>query len=229
MSLFRDDELLETVCSSALNQVDFNALLGGRVADAAIFSGVAGDDTEAYALIAGNAARVINVKEVRALPIRVDYKSPETLGSDRVAAAVGAADAFPGRNVLVVDAGSALTIDLVTEDGAFVGGRISPGMTMRFRALHRFTGRLPMVTAYGDVPTEGYDTKSSIRAGVVRGIAGEISSAVKHYGEVLPGLVALMTGGDASFLSGYVNENITVDENLLVKGLNRILLYNEDI
>ena len=152
VSLFRDNELLETVCSSALNQVDFSVLLGGRVADAAIFSGVAGDDSEAYGLLADKAARIVNVKEVKALPIRVDYKSPETLGSDRIATAVGAADAFPGRNVLVVDAGSALTIDLVTGDGAFVGGRISPGMMMRFRALHQLTGRLPMATADGDIP-----------------------------------------------------------------------------
>ena len=229
VALFRGDELLTAVAAPSLAEVDFTHLLAGVTPSAAIFSGVAGDDNEPSRLLHGIVDTVLNVKNVSRLPIRIGYRSPQSLGTDRVAAAVAAATLFPDSDVLIVDAGSALTIDVLTADGTFLGGRISPGMMMRFRALHLFSGRLPMIQATGDVPAIGYDTQTSIRTGVVMGRAGKISQAADYYRDTYHSLRVAATGGDARLLARWLPSEVVVDEHLLAKGLNRILLYNENI
>jgi type III pantothenate kinase len=157
------------------------------------------------------------------LPIRIGYETPETLGKDRIAAVAGAAAAFQGRNIVVVDAGTALTIDLLTDKGLFVGGNISPGMRMRFSALHQQTFSLPEIESSEEVPLIGKNTREAILAGVVNGLIYEIDNSINSLKNKYNDLLVIMTGGDARYLSGRLKNTIFVEENLVLSGLNAIL------
>jgi len=160
------------------------------------------------------------------IPIDNRYTSKSTLGYDRIAAAVGANGIFPGRNLLVIDAGTAITIDLVTADGAYMGGNISPGINMRFRALHEFTDNLPLVGMAIKSTLFGKDTESAIRAGVVNGMIFEIQGYIHEQKSRYTDLQVVMTGGDANIFDKKLKNSIFVDSNLNLFGLHRILEYN---
>ena len=126
------------------------------------------------------------------LPLVIDYATPQTLGEDRIAAAVGAWSLFPGEASLVVDMGTAVTYDVVSADGHFRGGNIAPGIGMRLRSLNSFTARLPQVGGYGETPLIGFDTATAMRAGAVRGVVAEIA----YYRSMLPEhSQVVLTGG----------------------------------
>ena len=159
------------------------------------------------------------------VPIGIKYRTPQTLGSDRVAAAVGAAGQVPGRNLMVIDAGSAITIDIVDKEGNFVGGNIAPGVNMRFKALHAFTGRLPLIDQEGDTPTHGYDTETAIRSGVIKGVCHEIDGYINEFIEKNGDVFVFLTGGDEKTLINSIKNRIFADRFLVAKGLNRILTH----
>ena len=213
---------------------DILVLLGDRPLYSAILCSVVGIDirlVESLRRIASGDVVVLTGETP--LPVILDYLTPSTLGHDRIADAVGAAYMFPGENVIIADAGSALTPDIVSAEGKFLGGNISPGLSMRFRALSEFTGCLPSVT-YRDaeIPVFGKDTCGAIRAGVVRGITAEIEKFALEAKKKLGSTVLILTGGHAPFLSEFLRMDgleIICEPHLLVKGLNRILIYNETI
>lgn len=157
------------------------------------------------------------------LPIGLGYETPETLGKDRIAAAAGAASLYPGRNITVIDAGTALTIDLITEKGFFAGGNISPGLKMRFVALHQQTYSLPEIEPSEEVPLIGRNTAEAILAGVVNGLTYEIDNSINSLKNKYNELVVIITGGDAPYLSRRLKNAIFVEENLVLNGLNAIL------
>jgi type III pantothenate kinase len=127
----------------------------------------------------------------------------------------------------VIDAGTAITYDLVTADACFVGGNIAPGLSLRFKALHEHTGRLPLVQPDGDIPVVGYDTTTAIRSGVVLGLLGEIRNYIAELKVSHPNLVVYLTGGDGNVLHQLLgDEDIIYYEHLAAEGLNRIYLYN---
>ena len=164
-----------------------------------------------------------------AVPLRNAYATLHTLGADRLAAVVGAAGLRPGRDTLVVDAGTALKFDLVTADGTYHGGSIGPGLGMRLRALHTFTGRLPLVAlppADATVSLVGDSTTHSLLSGVVTGTVDEIAGLVAQYQRRHPGLGVLLTGGDGAFLAARLSARIFVVPELVLLGLNRILAYH---
>lgn len=160
------------------------------------------------------------------LPFRVGYKTPHTLGMDRIAAIAGAWVQAEGKPVIVVDAGTAVTYDFMNEDGVYEGGNIAPGIHLRLRALHEFTGKLPLVDPLGDLPFVGYSTETAIRSGVVNGICMEIEGFIAKIKATHPAVLVFLTGGDANFLAEKLKYPIFVDKKLVVKGLNRILNYN---
>lgn len=159
------------------------------------------------------------------LPIKIGYKTPTTLGPDRIAAAAGAVSLFPGEHLLVVDMGTAVTYDYVDADALYVGGNIAPGIGMRLRSLHNFTARLPQVDGYGDIPLFGYDTASAMRSGAVRGVVAEISY---YLSQLPPQTKVVLTGGWAQHVSKFLDFPAVIDKCLVTKGLLSILLYNED-
>ena len=159
----------------------------------------------------------------------VDFPTPElpeTLGRDRLAAAVGATVLYPGRNVLIVDFGTAVTIDLVTADATFRGGCISPGMKTRFRALHDYTAKLPLCAATESEELAGLTTRQAIELGVMNGIAFEIEGYAARMRSQIEDLCVIFTGGDANFFVKRIKNTIFANCNLVFCGLNRILEYN---
>lgn len=159
------------------------------------------------------------------VPLAIAYRTPHTLGLDRVTTAVGAWTELTGCNLLVVDAGTAITQDVVLADGTFLGGTISPGVEMRLRAMHDYTSRLPQVDAQGETPIVGYDTDTALRSGAVLGAAAEINEKATTLKALLGGqLKVMLTGGDAALLAEYLTEgNVTIDDDLLFKGLGTIM------
>ncbi len=170
------------------------------------------------------------------IPITNNYNTPQTLGKDRLAGVIAASDLFPGKDTLVIDAGTAITCDFITKDKVYVGGSISPGITMRFKALNTFTGRLPLVeinesdiTVNGNSTSEqliaGRDTRESILSGVINGAIFEISGFINKYKEIYPDLNVVVTGGDAIYFDKNLKSNIFVVQNLVPYGLKLILQY----
>lgn len=162
-----------------------------------------------------------------AVPLRNCYKTPQTLGLDRLAAAAGAAGLFPQQDVLVIDAGTAVTYEYVSAAGEYLGGNISPGLSMRFRALHTFTAKLPLLVP-GAPPLLpfGEDTPSAMRIGVEQGMAYELEGAVNHFLSLFPGGTAVITGGDAGFFDKKLKCRIFALPDLVLIGLNNILNYH---
>jgi type III pantothenate kinase len=160
------------------------------------------------------------------LPIENLYETPETLGKDRLAAAVGANELFPEQNLLVIDAGTAITFDLVSEKNQFIGGNISPGLEMRFKALNHFTGKLPLLSFSDEFDFIGKNTNDAIRAGVQNGMLYEIDRTIDIFNRNYQNLQIIMTGGDSNFFDKKLNYSIFVHFNLTLIGLNRILEHN---
>lgn len=161
------------------------------------------------------------------LPLKIGYATPETLGFDRIAICVGAHSLFPGRPLLVIDTGTAITFNYVSEEGVFLGGNISPGMEMRFRGLHQFTARLPYVgpaEVYGGV---GQTTEDAIRNGVMDGILFEVIMYVEKFSETRNNGLVLLTGGNSRFLSHKLPSTVQVYDYLGFIGLNSIFSYTK--
>ena len=160
------------------------------------------------------------------LPVTNLYETPETLGYDRMAAVVGANEQFPHRDILVIDAGTCITYEFIDSKGQYHGGNISPGMQMRFKALNQFTGRLPLIDSNGRKLPMGRDTETAIRAGVLKGMEYEISGYIESMKHKYPELLVFLTGGDDFSFDSSVKSIIFADRFLVLKGLNRILNYN---
>jgi len=192
----------------------------------AILSSVKPDDDELKLFLAENFGQFIELNEQTSLPIENLYETPETLGKDRLAAAIGANELFPDQNLLVIDAGTAITYDLVSEKNQFIGGNISPGLEMRFKARNQFTGKLPLVSYKDNWQMIGQNTTEAIRAGVQNGILSEISHTIDYFNRNYQNLQIIMTGGDSIFFDKKLNYSIFVHFNLTLIGLNRILEHN---
>lgn len=163
------------------------------------------------------------------LPIENCYKTPETLGKDRIAAAVGGFDLYPDTNLLIIDAGTAITYDILNEKHQFLGGNISPGIEMRYKALHQFTGKLPLISHKKFDKLYGTTTEEAIWAGVQHGVVFEVDKAIETFKEFYTNLKVIITGGDAVFFEKKLKNSFFVNFNLIALGLNRILEYNGEI
>ncbi len=187
------------------------------------YCSVAADDAEMEAVLAAAGCLVLKVTGQTQAPVRVCYRTPQTLGADRLAAVVGAVTLRPQTDLLVIDAGTCITYDLVDASGNYLGGNISPGVEMRLEALHTRTARLPRIEADGATPDLGVDTETAIRSGVVRGIGYELQGCIRHWQKRFPDLRIFLTGGDRYAFSDAVRQNILTDSHLVARGLNRLL------
>lgn len=169
------------------------------------------------------------------VPIINRYDTPQTLGLDRLAAAVGAKSLCPNENLLIIDAGSAITYDFVTEKGEYIGGNIAPGLKMRFTILQRMTKKLPLVDVDENelIPLFGKNTRDAIAAGVIRGVAYEVKGYMRTLRERVPHFETFLTGGNAPYVLNNVRASRTeerklrLEKNLVLRGLNEILVYNK--
>jgi type III pantothenate kinase len=166
------------------------------------------------------------LKSTTPVPLIKLYDTPETLGADRVAAAVGAKVLYPKKNCLVIDMGTCITYDLVDADDNFHGGIISPGVQMRFKAMNTFTKRLPLLEPEEIPDLIGKNTKHAMQSGVMNGLLAEINGLIEEYDKVLTNINVIFCGGDATYFANRIkNPNFVVPELVLI-GLNRILEYN---
>lgn len=193
---------------------------GGNI----IISSVQGEN--GFRLQAMSFANVITLTHETPLPIQNLYDTKTTLGMDRLAAVCGACEIFPGKSCLVIDAGTCITYDFIDSKRNYHGGSISPGLQMRFRAMHTFTARLPLVTAVTDPPLTGKSTASCIQSGAIIGMEEEIRGIIRRYFEDFGDLKVILCGGDTAFFENRFKASIFASPELVLIGLNSILLHN---
>lgn len=195
-----------------------------------IISSVAGNDAE----LKGHADEhfhTILLGQHTPLPITNAYKTPETLGNDRLANAVAASALCPGRNVLIIDAGTCIKYDFISAEKVYAGGSISPGLTMRFRAMHNYTARLPLLNPEMNELMQlpqltGGNTHESMLSGVMQGALFEAEGYIDAYRNLHGDVLVLLTGGDMAFFEKHLKSGIFAHSNLVLTGLHVILDHN---
>lgn len=160
------------------------------------------------------------------IPLKNLYKTPETLGVDRLAAAVGAWYKFLKKAVLVIDLGTCITYDVVNSEAEYLGGGISPGMHLRYKAMSSFTTGLPELEFSKFPPLIGRSTAECMHTGVIHGILYELEKMIEEYKKEVGSLEIVLTGGDSKFFESKLKANIFANQNLILEGLNTILLSN---
>lgn len=168
----------------------------------------------------------ISLSQNTSLPIRLNYSTPNTLGKDRIALAVAGNMRFPNNHVLIIDCGTCITYDFVDYDGVYQGGGISPGLNMRFKAMNNFTGNLPLLEPNYKVNLIGKSTVESMQSGVLMGMAKELDGIIDEYKSIFEDLLVLITGGDGEYFANQLKNDTFADSNLLMKGLNHILMHH---
>ena len=171
---------------------------------------------------------VVSLTALTKVPFFNLYKTPNTLGVDRIALVANAVVKFSNKNVLIIDAGTCITYDFINRNKEYLGGAISPGVEMRFKSLHAFTSKLPKLNAEVLHNITGASTQESINSGVVNGIIQEIEGVINQYQNKYLDLTVVLTGGDTNFLSKQLKSSIFANQNFLLEGLNEILIFNKD-
>ncbi|MCX6245988.1 MAG: type III pantothenate kinase [Bacteroidetes bacterium] len=174
-----------------------------------------------------NRFNIIELDEHTPLPVVNKYKSPDTLGKDRIAAAVAGCRLFPHMNVLVINAGTCITCDFVNAKREYLGGSISPGLEMRFRALHTFTKQLPLLSWREINFLAGTDTEKSILSGVINGMTAEMEGIAAAYREEHPEIRIIVSGGDMNYFVKRLKISIFAVPNIVIHGLQQILVFND--
>ncbi|MDR0758315.1 MAG: type III pantothenate kinase [Tannerella sp.] len=226
VAVYQNDKLIEAAVYKAFEMPEMNLLFEQYPLENGIFSTVKEPDKMLANILSGRLKKFLFFDDTVKLPLKISYRTPETLGKDRIAAAVGAHYLHPERDVLVIDAGTAITYEIVEASGHYIGGNISPGLTTRFKALHQFTVKLPLVEETGQVPLVGTSTETAIIAGVVNGIVYEMDGYIDAIREVYPDIFVLLTGGHSFYFEKRLKNAIFAAINLVLTGLNRILEYN---
>jgi len=177
--------------------------------------------------ILARSAKFIPLTSQTPVPFKNLYQTPDTLGKDRIAAIAGAYSLYPSRDILVIDAGTCITYDFINVKGEYFGGAISPGIQMRFKAMHTFTGKLPLIEPEDFDGLIGQSTDKSMLSGVINGVIAEITEMSRLYKEEFGDLLIMITGGDHQFLYNKLKISIFAAPELVLLGLNEIFDYND--
>ncbi len=191
-----------------------------------IISDVGGRRDKLLKILPGNSNPLL-VSAYLKYPFKIKYKSPESLGSDRLAAVIGAWHKFGPAHLLIIDVGSCITFDVIDKKANYLGGGISPGISMRLQALHSFTSSLPEIAFIGRIAKQGNDTKSSILKGTVGGTIFEIEGLIKQFCKRYPGIKIVLCGGNARFIGSKLKGSVNIIPDLVLWGLMSISLYND--
>ncbi|HAM98605.1 MAG TPA: pantothenate kinase [Marinilabiliales bacterium] len=223
VSVFEGSTVVCQTQNNHLNEIPWASLFQDYNLKNGIFSDTRGVGLNTVSQFLPPDFPVIELNAELPLPITINYKTPHTLGKDRIAGAVAANHQFYGLPVLIIDIGTAITIDFVSEHGTFMGGIISPGPELRYRALHQFTGKLPLLEPVVEAELTPTTTKTAIEGGVQNGILFEINGYIQHYQAIYQNLKIVLTGGFASMFENKLKSPFHSDALLVQKGLNLIL------
>jgi type III pantothenate kinase len=190
-----------------------------------IISSVTHDEIEEFLFLEENFNLYLLNHQTK-VPFINNYKTPQTLGVDRVALVAAASVQFQGKNVLVIDAGTCITYDFLSEKNEYYGGAISPGLEMRLKAMHTFTKKLPLLPLIDQTIVIGNNTNNSIYFGAINGVVAEIEGFINYFKPENKKLTIVLTGGDTIFLAKRLKNSIFANPNFLLEGLNSILEYN---
>lgn len=213
-----------------MSESEAASTIGGLVSahepKACMFCSVSRNSADTEQILKQQIGHFEKLDDTTRLPIMNAYSSPETLGPDRLAIAVGAQATYPDKNILAISLGTCVTYNFVQKNKAFRGGAISPGLRMRLKSMHEYTDRLPEINPDGEVLLLGYDTATSMRSGAIYGMASEIDGMIAAFAEQYPDFNAVLTGGDAPLFVNKLKSKIFADPDLLLKGLNLTLKHN---
>jgi type III pantothenate kinase len=226
IGIFENKNLIKTDTFDDFSLKYLEDYLESNLITACILASVAAEHSEIKSFL-HDLSFFIELNANTKLPVKNRYTTPVTLGNDRLANVVGAYAAFPNRNILVIDAGTCLKFDFINEHNEYMGGAISPGLHMRYQALHHFTERLPQLEPQKNVELIGDSTSNSIHSGVVNGMTAEIKGIIQQYEKNSNDLQIILCGGDARYFSNHLKNNIFAAPYLTLQGLNEILLYNQ--
>ncbi len=216
------------VTSSRINDLtceEFEAKLSDKRVKKVIVSSVKKLPHFVTDLLVSNIPYVHILSGKSKLPFSIEYETPETLGADRIAGVAGAYNLYTDENILIIDAGTAITYDFLLNK-KYTGGNIAPGLEMRFRALNKFTGRLPLLSAENNFSSPGKSTNDAILAGVINGSIYEINEYIRTFEKKHRKGRVILTGGDGKFLIEKIIPKVTYVPDLVIDGLNYILEYN---
>ncbi|MEY4929538.1 MAG: hypothetical protein RI909_262 [Bacteroidota bacterium] len=226
VGLFKDRELIEK--KSFLTLKELEDFIKTTPAKNMLVSSVNHDSANILSW-STSSGKKISLSSSLALPVQVAYQTPHTLGVDRLAAVCGAQDFFPNQNCLIIDAGTCINYEFLDDQGVYYGGAISPGISMRFEAMHTFTARLPLVSAKSEINLIGNTTETCLQSGVMNGVLEEVKGFIQQYQALYPNLKVIMCGGDYPFFENRLKPAIFVAPELVLFGLNRILRYHVEL
>jgi len=226
VGVFNQTELIETFVFEKIEKADVLALIDRFSIDRCIISSVTSDNEVFIDLLETHFVDFIELSHKTAIPIENRYATPETLGKDRLAVVIGASFLKQNTDILVVDAGTAITYDFIDAQNIYHGGNIAPGLNLRLRALHEFTHKLPLVEIKRESPLLGNSTDSAILSGAIYGIVFEIDGYINILKIKYPQLSVFLTGGSTFYFDTKLKNAIFAERNLVLIGLNRILQYN---
>ncbi len=225
IAVFDKDKAVASITAEAIQEKQLDHLFRRHAVKNCILSAVSSYHGGVNDFISKKSHLII-LDSKTPLPIKNLYKTPLTLGKDRIAAAAGAYSLYPGENTLVLDVGTAITCEFINSSGEYLGGGISPGIGLRFKALNAYTDNLPLIEAEHIGFLIGKSTKESILSGVMNGTRMELDGIIGEYSKEHGNLRVLMTGGDAAFFETTLKSKIFVIPNLVLIGLNKILQHN---
>lgn len=214
------------VHEQALENGDLERIIREYTPQHAVLSSVGKIAEEISAVLGSMQVPLLMVTYQTPFPFRIEYDTPETLGMDRVAGVAAAQFLFPSTHCLVIDAGTCITYDFIAADGVYKGGAISPGLSMRLKAMHEFTQKLPQPALGLPADFEGKSTVQSLLSGAVAGTVDEINGRIGRYMQRYGTLQVLLCGGDASLLAEQLKNNIFAAPSLVMTGLNQILSFH---
>jgi len=227
IGIFDHDKLLQVIVTNKNEYNQIVELIPSGYYHSAIVSSVIETPSSMMNSLQKICKKILIFDKTTNITLKNKYRSPETLGNDRLALAAGGALLYKNKNMLIIDAGSCITYDFVNHMGEYFGGGISPGIDMRFKALNTFTDKLPLLQRENISNYTGRNTKQSILSGVLNGVNSEINSAINYYKNKYKTIIIVLTGGDAIFLAKKIKSRIFVEPNFLLISLNQILLNNE--
>ena len=217
-AVFSGDNIIEEVTLNDDSIESIQVLLDKHKPAKTILSSVINHNIEIETVLS-NQTKFHKLSAASKLNFTISVGKPETVGVDRLALLAGAAYFHPNKNNLIIGLGSCITYNFINEKAQFLGGSISPGMNMRFKSMHDYTAKLPLVAEDWNFPLIGYDTKTNLQSGVIVGIISEIAGFIEIYGEKFGNFNVVLTGGNSTYFASQLKNKIFADINFLFKGL----------